>query len=234
MEKEGNCRLALFDIDGTMISSGKGALASLKKAIEDYTGMVPEITYLDTAGRTDRLIIGNLLRKLRIPEERIPSAVPDILRIYLSYLPQLYNAENDARIFPGVEKLIRELHARKDIILGLITGNVEEGARIKLGPFGLNQYFCFGAFGSDAIDREKLPEIALHRAQQLYDMEISGSQVTIVGDTVHDVTCGKQIGARAFAVIRREEYRDEIMRENPYFACTGFDNHSLIMEKILE
>ena len=234
MTKSENRKLVLFDIDGTLISSGKGALASLKRAIEKHAGKEPEVLYHDTAGKTDRLIIRNLLRKISVEENRIPAMTVEIVRSYLEILPHLYNKENDARMFPGAGDIVRSLHQRRDIVLGLITGNVEEGARIKLNPFGLNQYFAFGAFGSDAIERDDLPSIARMRAEKFCPEGFDGDRVVIVGDTIHDVTCGRGIGARAIAVVRREENRKEILDAAPYFVCSGFDDYKTVIERIMD
>ena len=234
MKKNETRKLVLFDIDGTLISSGKGALASLRRAIQKHAGQEPEISYLDTAGKTDRLIIGNLLRKLSLGEDRIPALTREIVRSYLEILPDLYNKENDARMYPRAADIVRSLYQRKDAVLGLITGNIEEGARIKLNPFGLNKYFAFGAFGSDAVERAELPSIAILRAEKFCREKFHGEKVVIIGDTVHDVTCGKGIGARAIAVVRREEYRKEIMDAAPYFICSGFEDYVTVIERIME
>lgn len=227
-------KLILFDIDGTLLASGRGAIASLKQAINQHVGKIPEIGYSDTAGKTDRLIMRDLLRQLSIPEEQIPEKVDAILSTYLEILPALYNADHDARLFPNALDFVTNLSQRKDCVLGLITGNVEKGARIKLQPFDLNKYFSFGAFGSDAMFRSYLPSIAVYRASKLYNKEFVGEDIIIIGDTADDVTCGKSLGVRAIAVVRREENRQSIEAQNPYYVCTGFEEYEKIIEKIFE
>lgn len=205
----------------------------MKQAIIAHAGQVPEIEYQDVAGRTDRLIVTDLLKKMNSHTSHDIHIVDMIINTYLEILPTTYNVDNDAGLYPGSRDLIENLWTRDDVGIGLITGNVEKGARTKLQPFNLNDYFVFGAFGSDAVSRDELPQIALYRAEIIYHQRFRGRDVTIIGDTVHDVTCGKSIGARSIAVIRREEYRSIIEAASPDFVCTGLENSSAIVDFII-
>ena len=225
-------KLVLFDIDGTILLSGKGAIRALKQAVGQHAGRAPDLTYKDTAGKTDRLIIRNILLRLSVSEDSIQAMTDGIISAYLELLPDFYNSDNDAFLLPGARMLIENLHNRGDAALGLITGNIEEGARIKLKPFGLNKYFLFGAYGSDAFYREQLPQIAVEHAERIHRRTFKDDDIVIIGDTVHDVTCGKSLNARSIAVIRREEYRKEIESEKPYYICAGLENYNNIVEKI--
>jgi phosphoglycolate phosphatase-like HAD superfamily hydrolase len=105
----------------------------------------------------------------------------------------------------------------ENITLGLLTGNIEEGARIKLAPHDLNKYFSFGAFGSDAIERSELPAIAMQRANEPTGKIFCGCDVVIIGDSVHDVECGKGIGAKSIAVATGGTSPEELLLRKPNY-----------------
>ncbi len=104
-------------------------------------------------------------------------------------------------VLPGVRPLLDALHARDDVLLALLTGNVEAGAWLKLGKVGLDPYFRFGAFGNDAAERSELPAIAIERAARFAGgHRFSRKEIVIIGDTVHDIRCGESLGVCAIGV----------------------------------
>ena len=226
-------KLVLFDIDGTLIYPGNGAKRALSKTIFNNFKVKVKVTYENTAGKTDRWIIKDILIGAGIEQNLVDEKIDKILDDYLVFVREEYNKDNDAKVFEGVFKLLEKLSKMENVYLGLLTGNIEKGARIKLSPFNLNRYFPFGAFGSDGMYRDALLEIALRRAKQLYGISFYGKNLVIVGDTVNDVTCGKKFNAKSIAVVRRIEYLEKIKRAEPDFLFTGFEETNKVIEAIL-
>ncbi len=226
-------KLVLFDIDGTLIYPGKGARIALKKSIYKNFGINVKVTYNNTAGKTDRWIVQDVLKEAGIEQNLIKNKMSDISADYLIFIKEEYNKNNDAKVFPGVKEILEELNRMENIYLGLITGNIEQGARIKLSPFDINKYFPFGAFGSDAIYREELVDIAVERAEQLYNNSFFGKNIVIIGDTVNDVLCGRKVGAKSIAIVNHSEFIEDIKKANPDFLFTGFKNVNKVIEAIL-
>lgn len=227
-------KLVLFDIDGTMISSGSGARRSLKKAMMKNTGISVKPTYDNTAGRTDRWIVRNFLEEAGKDNEYIENKLDSIFSDYVAIMKEEYNKDNDAVLFEGVRELLSALdNMNNTVYLGLLTGNIEEGARIKLSPFDINKYFPFGSYGSDALYRNELPAIAVRKAKELYGIDFRGKDIVIVGDTVFDVECGKQYNTKTIAVVRRPEKQEEVRQSNPDYLCTGFQDTETMIKEIV-
>jgi phosphoglycolate phosphatase-like HAD superfamily hydrolase len=134
---------------------------------------------------------------------------------------------------PGVADLVGRLAAEPRVTLALLTGNLERGARLKLEPPGLNRYFPFGAFGSDSADRYCLPALAVARARDATGREFSGKSVVIVGDSVHDVACGRSLGVRAVAVATGPTPRERLQGEKPDALFDDFSDVDSAFEAIV-
>jgi phosphoglycolate phosphatase len=189
-------RLVLFDIDGTLIDSGGAGVRSLDLALKDLFSIENGFHGISMAGKTDTQIIKEGIMKHGISADGTIGAV---IKAYLNYLRREIN--NDRKhVKPGIYEVLEELKPLQDLGLGLLTGNIEEGARIKLEPFRLNEYFPAGAFGSDDADRNNLLPIALKRFEELFQQEIKADNCIIVGDTPRDVECAHIYGAICIAV----------------------------------
>ena len=221
--------LILIDIDGTLLYPGLTPRRSLAAAIQKHTGQAIEFTVPMLAGMTDPLIVTNALQQLGTPEsDGLPGR---ILATYLDILAEHYPQANDHYLYPGVEVFLRWL-GNLPLRLGLITGNLERGAMIKLAPFGLAAYFSMGVFSSDHADRDQLPLIALEKCKARFNEEYSRDRVIIVGDTFRDVRCARRNGMRAIAVIRHAERRAAIEAEKPDLIVEGFEDLTPIMDYI--
>ncbi len=189
-------RLILFDIDGTLIDSGGAGTRSLDLALKELFSVENGFYGISMAGKTDTQIIKEGLMKHGMPAD---GNVESIVRVYLAHLREEIN--NDRKhVKPGIYELLENLQQRGESGLGLLTGNLEQGARIKLEPFGLNKYFSSGAFGSDDEDRNNLLPIAVNRFEELFRIKIEIDSCIIVGDTPRDVECAHIYGAMCIGV----------------------------------
>lgn len=189
-------RLILFDIDGTLIDSGGAGVRALDLAMKNLFAIENAFHGISMAGRTDTQIIREGLKKHALPAD---GTIDAFIHAYLGYLSR--EIQNDRRhAKPGIYEILTELQALRNLTTGLLTGNLEKGARIKLEPFRLNEYFASGAFGSDDEDRNNLLPIAVKRFEKLSRMEIEIRECIIVGDTPRDVECAHIHGARCVGV----------------------------------
>jgi phosphoglycolate phosphatase len=189
-------RLVLFDIDGTLIDSGGAGVRSLNLAMEELFSLDNAFQGISMAGKTDMQIIKECLMKYDFLHD---GSVDAVINAYLKHLKR--EMQNDRKhVKPGIYEVLDELKDLRDSGLGLLTGNLEAGARIKLEPFMLNQYFPTGAFGSDDEDRNNLLPIAVKRFEELFQKKIEIDSCIIVGDTPRDVECAHIYGAICIAV----------------------------------
>lgn len=211
-------RLVLFDIDGTLLSAGRVArdaiLSSLKTSFGWNASPVHEDRgKFDFSGKTDPQIVRELVLE-DVGAERFERDLPRALELYLEELErQLLPGTVVPK--PGITALLERLAAEPRVTLGLLTGNLERGARLKLAPPDFNRYFGFGAFGSDSADRYRLPPIAVERAFTQSGRRFEGKSVVIVGDSIHDVACGRSLGVRAVAVATGITSAERLAAERP-------------------
>lgn len=207
-------RLVLFDIDGTLITDGgaaRDAFAQALRTVYDYRG---DVNRYDFSGRTDPQIATMVLRDAGLTDETIDDGLVELWREYLRGLERNV-AAGRVRALPGIQRLLDALASMKQMTVALLTGNIEPGARLKLGPPALNGFFSFGAFGSDSADREKLPPIAVERASRIDGYRFEGQDVVIIGDSIYDVRCGVPYGATTIAVASGKTPADLLRNENP-------------------
>jgi phosphoglycolate phosphatase-like HAD superfamily hydrolase len=192
-------RLVLFDIDGTLISTGGVAGRALADALGRVFDQPFGLDGYSFAGKTDPQIVYELALLHGIRRAQAQPALPAVLRTYCQFLRDRLSPANTA-VLAGVRELLEALAARKDIAIGLLTGNVREGAAIKLASVGLAGRFEVGAFGSDAEDRNRLVPVARQRAHRRWGEAFTGTRTVVVGDAEADVRCARAAGARAVAV----------------------------------
>ena len=190
-------RLLLFDVDGTLVSTASAGVRSLRATLKNHYGISDDLTDIEVAGKTDRAIIRDILRKHRI--DQTAESIDEFANSYLSGLAAEL-PQRDGQVLPGILTLLERLKPQPHIVLALLTGNLARGARMKLDHFGLWHYFEFGAFADDHHDRNELGAFARRRAQEKHGHEFDAADIDVIGDTGHDVACGKVFGARTIAV----------------------------------
>jgi phosphoglycolate phosphatase-like HAD superfamily hydrolase len=191
-------KLLLWDIDGTLIVSHGAGFRAMERALREQFGRTYDLAKLDWAGRTDSWIASEILRACRL--EDTPENLHDFLEAYLRLLPVELAAGPPGRVLPGVLELLETFHRRPDVAQGLLTGNLERGAELKLTHYKVWHYFQFGAYADDSPRRNDLGPHALRRARERHRAEFVPARTFIIGDTPHDVECGRVIGAKTIAV----------------------------------
>jgi phosphoglycolate phosphatase-like HAD superfamily hydrolase len=188
--------VCLFDIDGTLLSSGGAGKAALESAFtEDFD--IELRHHVPYSGRTDRAIIRELFRRHDLDDSL--ANVSRLLEGYLKRLPTTLKTHN-GRVLPGIQDLLAWLRESGRFHIGLLTGNVQAGARTKLGFFGLFEHFAFGGFGDHHYERDDVAREALACVRQHCGVDVASERIWVIGDTPLDVQCARAIGARVVAV----------------------------------
>ena len=198
-------RLILFDIDGTLLWTAGAGRRAIHRALLDEMGTAGPIDGYRFDGKTDPQIVRELLNRAGHPAGNDTARVAAVCERYVALLEaELAKPSQATRVMAGVPELLDALHQperERRVLVGLLTGNVAHGARLKLQSARIDpDRFKVGAFGSDAADRPALPAIARARAEALVGRPIAGDSVVIIGDTPDDVACARPIGARTVAV----------------------------------
>lgn len=184
---------------------------------------------IDFQGKTDPLILKESLSIMGYSQKDIEEKSGLLKEKYFFYLRE--NIKTHAvTVYPGIIDILTALSARDDIILGLLTGNFTESAKIKLSSRDLNRFFRFGVYGDDAPVRDLLPEVAQKRMNELFDMHIDFKNTIIIGDTVHDVRCAKYSGAVSVAVGTGWSTREILENENPDFYFDNLEDKNKFMQ----
>ena len=192
-------RLVLFDIDGTLIKTGRAGLRGMNAAFQRLHGRSDALDGISFAGRTDRAIVTDIFRALGLDART--DVMDELREAYLGHLAEeIRKPVPDCEVLPGVEASLAALESRAEVGLGLLTGNYRQGAAIKLGHFGLWERFGFGAFGDAHADRRQLVPIAIAEAERALGVRVPPSRVVVIGDTPLDVDCAHAHGAIAVAV----------------------------------
>lgn len=195
-------KVLLFDIDGTLIRGGGCGRKALNRAAEVLYGKKNACSELSLAGRTDLYNFGATYQ-FATGKRPTRAAVEKLHREYIRQLPKYVKSAIKSRTYhipAGLKSLLKHLSKDERVLLGLGTGNMEKGARIKLGPSGFNAYFLFGGYGSDAFHRHTLLKKAVSRAKKLAKHPFSHDDVYVIGDTPFDVSAGKKAGYKTVAV----------------------------------
>jgi len=187
----------LFDIDGTLIDSGGAGTRSLELAFEEMFAVREAFRNISLAGKTDMQILKEGLKLHRIGSPN--GVVPAFFRAYIRHLRNNIDS-GKGHIKPGIMDALQSLSSNSGCILGLLTGNIEEGAMVKLKAFGLDAFFEAGAYGDDSEDRNKLLPVAVDKLYKRTSLKVGFRDCVVIGDTPRDIECSKPYGALAVAV----------------------------------
>lgn len=223
--------LLLFDIDGTLLLSGRAGLRALDRAFEQLLGINDAFAGIKANGRTDGYLLHEAARRKGVALsgeqiDRLKSSYFDLLAEEI-----VHPGEGRKEVMPGVRPLLHSLQARNDVVLALLTGNFERSARIKLDYFDLSRPFRFGAYGDDAVDRNMLVPVALTRAREAgHDPHVD--RVIVIGDTPLDVECARAGGVRALGVATGSNSVSELLEAGAYEALETLEDTPRVLEAL--
>lgn len=227
-------RLVLFDIDGTLLNTGGVGRWSMQRALRAVFGSPGNPSYRYD-GKTDKQIVRDVMRLEGHSDAHIDARMNDLIALYLQGLREgIESRKYDVRPLEGVVEILDALEERDDVVLGLLTGNVEEGARAKLTAAGIDpDRFRVNAFGSDHEHRPELPAIARRRAGESLGLDLTGEKLVVIGDTPADIECGRELGARAIGVATGHYSVAELEKHEPYAVFPSLRDTARVLTTIL-
>ena len=190
-------KLVLFDLDGTLVTTGGAGCRALAKGAEKLYGKKPQFTHTLISGRTDLDNFALIYGLLHNGKKPTAAEITKMKKAYMAQLPTEVNAlvrEKKYDLVAGVDQFLKELSKEKEVVIGLGTGNVEEAAFMKLEPSGLGKYFTVGGYGTDGRTREDMLKAAVKRAEKKYKTKFAPDQVYVIGDTHRDICAAKNCG----------------------------------------
>ena len=229
-------KLVLFDIDGTILLTSGAGRRAIVTAIAEELGGKTALRRIRFDGKTDPEIVTELLETADHPQQSSPSRIESICRRYVELLArELERPTTRTTVMPGIMELLDRLERQEGVLLGVLTGNVEQGAALKLRAAGIDPHrFRVGAYGSDAAQRAELPPIAARRASRFFGRLPSGPEVVIIGDTPADIACGACIEARAVAVATGGYSLEALEACRPYAAFQDLGDTDRVLHSILQ
>lgn len=222
-------RLLLFDIDWTLITTGGAGDRAIKLVIEKRYGVQDDLHDLEIAGRTDSFIAASVLKKYGAEPTR--ENIDTFLDEYIAFLAEEL-PKREGHVMPGVREILERMQTESERVLGLLTGNVERGAKLKLSRYALWDFFEFGAFADDSDDRNKLGPFAQKRACERHRHDFPASHIDVIGDTGHDVACGKAFGARTIAVATGSWTTEQLAKSEPDFLFDDFSDVDRVLDTL--
>lgn len=225
-------RLVLFDIDGTLVTDGGASRTAFGDALKKVYGFNGSLKRYDFSGRTDPQITYMVLRDAGYSDVAIAAQLDEMWSVYIAGLER-NAASGSVRSLSGVPQIVETLHHHEEVVLALLTGNIERGARLKLNGPALNGYFPFGAFGSDSAVRDELPPFAVRRAEERFGHRFEGRDVVIIGDSIYDVRCGVPHGATTIAVASGKTTAETLRAENPTHLFDHLEDHDAVLAAVL-
>ncbi|HJW76492.1 MAG TPA: HAD hydrolase-like protein [Thermoleophilia bacterium] len=225
-------RLALFDIDCTLIDAHGAGGRAIVAAIAETFGVSGSLEDYTFHGRTDPGIVTDLAIRWGALGDEVRSRLAACLAAYVRLLEGEV-VDGVIEVLAGVRELVSALAVDERVLLGVLTGNVEAGAAVKLAPTGLADLFAVGAYGSDSPDRSELPSFAIERAEALVGHRHRGKEIVIVGDTPADILCGADHRAKAIAVATGRHSVAELAAHGPDFVFADLGDWRAVYEAII-
>lgn len=227
-------KLVLFDIDGTLLWTDGAGRRAMEGALAEVFGVAGDPAYRYD-GKTDRQIAREQMRTAGIDDATITARMDDVLALYVTRLEADFERDPAvARLCDGVLPLLDALEQQERVTLGLLTGNIEYGARRKLQAVGVAfERFLVNAFGSDHEERPQLPIVAQQRASAFFGAPMSGDRMVIIGDTPADIHCGRSIGVRAIGVATGRYSVEDLAAHSPAAVFASFADTDAVVASIL-
>ncbi len=227
-------RLILFDIDGTLIHANRAGRAALEAALQEVYGTTGPIESYQMAGKTDPLIIFDVLQAAGIAEADVEARIEQVYERMAVHGRSVF-PEHGMQVCPGVPQLLDALKERRDVVLGLVTGNIASTAPLKLAAAGIDpSLFVAGAYGSDARDRNALGPLAIARACHHTGHHFNGDTTVIVGDTPADILCARAAEAVAVAVATGNHSMETLAQYNPDYLLESLRDTDEVLRILLE
>lgn len=228
-------KLVLFDIDGTLLRGAHPlGRARHPHSIKKIFGIEVVIDWLKHGGSTDKKIAIDILREKGVKEEDIRSNLQQVLDEQYYFFTKNLKEDLKERVLEGVEELLKALFKKKEVCLGLLTGNYEKLGWFKLEVAGLKKYFEFGLFGNQAEDRNALARMLFKRAEKHFKKKFKSEEVFIIGDTPHDMICAKKAGVKAIGVATGAFSASELKNAGADFVFKNLKDKKKISKIILE
>lgn len=227
--------LILFDIDGTILLTSGAGRRAITAALAAEAPDPATFEKIRFDGKTDPQIVGEILLAAGHPGAEDRDLVASLCTRYVGLLEdELRHPRTVTTVMPGILQLLDALEARDDIVLGLLTGNMVQGANLKLTAAGIGPHrFKVGAYGSDSHHRPDLPAIAARRAEPYFGRVPAGRDVIIIGDTPADVTCGLGISARAIGVATGSYNTSDLEAAGAHAAFADLSDTARVIEAII-
>jgi phosphoglycolate phosphatase-like HAD superfamily hydrolase len=218
-------KLLLFDVDQTLISTGGAGIRALNRAFQKLYAVENAMDGILPHGKTDPGIIREIFLSHPVPylSDGFPTSFTAIVESYLEFLNDEIESTSSYKILPGIEGILNSLSGRSDIAIGLATGNVEAGARIKLERGNLNRYFPFGGFGSDSENRTELVRHGAERAAAYLGYRPDAGNVFVIGDTPRDIVAGREAGFLTVGVATGKYSKEELKESGATVAISDFE-----------
>jgi phosphoglycolate phosphatase len=219
----------LFDIDGTLLSTGGAGQKAMELALTAAFGIASKGGEIPAAGRTDFAITTDFLRLHGIADDA--ATREKFTTTYYQHLPRTLQSL-PGRILPGVDRLLNTLGEQNHVRLGLLTGNFREGARLKLAHFALDHHFRFGGYGDHHPDRDDVARAAYANTLEHLGADIVPKETWVIGDTPSDVKCGRAIGAHVLAVATGMYSAEELAACRPDVLLEDFSDLEATLESL--
>lgn len=227
-------KLVLFDIDGTLLHTHGAGRRAIHAALGSEIASPAARSMVRFDGKTDPQIVRELLAEVDHADRDDERRILAVCQRYVDLLAvELESGTCETTVYPGVPELLAGIEGRHDTLLGLLTGNVADGARLKLQAAGIGpDRFRVGAFGSDHHDRAQLAAIAAARAAPHMGRTPAGAEIVILGDTPADMTCGRGVGARAIGVATGSYGREELLTAGAHAVFETFADVESVLDAI--
>ena len=226
-------KVFLFDVDATLVLTGGAGLRALDRAFQKRYSLDGAMTGIAPHGKTDPAIIREIFHARFQSQPNSEREVAAILEDYVEFLRDEVERSDSYHVLPGIPEILAELSNRNGVMLGLATGNVESGARIKLQPGGLNRFFSFGGFGSDSESRPALVRRAIDRASEKHGSTIPPRDVLVIGDTPLDIAAGRELGCVTVGVATGKYSEEQLRTSGADLAIPDCRDGRLLLDSIL-